>query len=262
MKILYLLLLILISSGTQISQAHHHINTNENALVECKSIGIAKNNAKIKLHLGCGTRHINGYINIDFPPEQHTTQQIVAADIFADVLQLKFPSNSIQEIRSHHLFEHFDRPTALALLCKWHEWLEINGILTIETPDLEACVHILSSKNYTYQQKQITMRHLFGSHEASWAYHYDGWYAEKFLHTLSLIGFEITEVKQISNPGYELIPNIQIKARKKIDHSLEEYASFATSLLKESLVNNKETKMLKSWQDSFNRAITKMQLNQ
>jgi predicted SAM-dependent methyltransferase len=241
-------------------QAKPHINTDLNALQQLANQGLTTKNDTIRLHFGCGQTHFKGYINIDFPPSHHTAQQTVKADIFGDITQLKFPANSIDEIRSHHLFEHFDRPTALALLSKWHEWLKIGGKIVIETPDLEKCVAIVNNNLYSYTQKQITLRHLFGSHEASWAYHYDGWYEEKFRHTLSQFGFEQINITKIVNPGWELVPNVMVTATKQKKLTPEKYASIASDLLRDSLVNNTEIRMHYIWNESYKKAISQMHL--
>jgi len=107
-------------------------------------------------------------------PSEHTVQTVVGADIFADISILNFPSCSVDEIRSHHVFEHFNRSVALALLCKWHQWLKIGGTLIVETPDFEASINSLVSSRYNYHQKQVIIRHIFGSHENYWAIHCDG----------------------------------------------------------------------------------------
>ena len=93
--------------------------------------------SNMKLHLGCGERYLEGYINIDYPPEQHTVQQNTKVDHYADITKLNYPENSIDEVRLHHVFEHFDRATALALLCNWHTWLKPGGKLLIETRTLK-----------------------------------------------------------------------------------------------------------------------------
>jgi len=90
--------------------------------------GVSKRDSQgIKLHLGCGETYLPGYINIDFPPSQHTVQKQPKADLYADIRQLSYPSESVEEIRLHHVFEHFDRPTALRLLIDWYEWLKEGG---------------------------------------------------------------------------------------------------------------------------------------
>jgi len=148
--------------------------------------------APIKLHLGCGEQYFEGYVNIDFPSSMHTAQQHAVADIFIDVTTLDFPGSTIKEIRSHHVFEHFDRPKTLALLIRWSRWLAPGGRLVIETPDALGSFRQILEDDLTFPQKQAVMRHIFGSHEASWAIHCDGWYAEKFAHVLGAFGFQIS----------------------------------------------------------------------
>ena len=78
-----------------------------------------------KLHLGCGQRYLEGYVNIDFPAAEHTVQEQSVADRHADLLCLSYPAGSIDEIRLHHVFEHFDRHTACALMASWQSWLKV-----------------------------------------------------------------------------------------------------------------------------------------
>lgn len=148
--------------------------------------------AAIKLHLGCGEQYFDGYVNIDFPPDMHTAQKQAVADIFLDVTTLDFPDSTIEEVRLHHLFEHFDRPKTLALLVRWSRWLAPGGRLVIETPDVLGSFRQILEDDLTFPQKQAVMRHIFGSHEASWAIHCDGWYAEKFAHVLGVFGFQVS----------------------------------------------------------------------
>ena len=61
----------------------------------------------MKLHLGCGQQYFEGYRNIDFPLTQHTVQTKSVADEHADLTSLRYPAGSIDEIRLHHVFEHF-----------------------------------------------------------------------------------------------------------------------------------------------------------
>ena len=72
-----------------------------------------------KLHLGCGTTYLNGYINIDYPESEHNHIKPIC-DRYEDITKLSFDEGSIDEIRLHHVFEYFGRVQALALLIKWH----------------------------------------------------------------------------------------------------------------------------------------------
>lgn len=204
----------------------------------------------IRLHLGCGENHLHGYINIDFPILEHTVQLKSGADIFCDITKLSFPEKSIHEIRSHHVFEHFDRPSALALLCAWHQWLELDGVLVIETPDFFHSIQMLVGQNYTYEQKQIVLRHIFGSHEAQWAIHCDGWYQEKFEHILQKLGYKVVKVEKKS---WQLLRNITIIARKVEEKSSLALLNIAKDLLKESMVDHSlsEQHILDIWYKCF-----------
>lgn len=100
-------------------------NINDSPLEELRASGLWKEGQPLRLHLGCGEQRLEGYVNIDYPPSEHTVQTKTGADIFADITTLNFPTHSVDEIRLHHVFEHFDRATALALLIKWHSCLKI-----------------------------------------------------------------------------------------------------------------------------------------
>jgi len=60
----------------------------------------------MKLHLGYGSNYLDGYVNIDLPPQGQTVM-CARADVYTDIRTLTYPDNSIDEIRSHHLLEHF-----------------------------------------------------------------------------------------------------------------------------------------------------------
>ena len=207
-----------------------------------------------KLHLGCGQSHLPGYINIDFSPSEHTVQHKSGADIFGDITNLAFPARSTTEVRLHHVFEHFPRQKALALLATWHYALKEEGVVVLETPDFEQSIRMILSSQYNYLQKQIILRHIFGSHEAFWAMHYDGWYEAKFRHVLSTLGFEVIKVEKSS---YLLTHNITVTALKKKHVSSHELRQRAHILLKEHMVNNApdEQKMWQVWCQEFDNAF-------
>lgn len=165
----------------------------------------------MKLHLGCGERYLAGYTNIDYPPNEHTVQKQPQVDRYADLVQLNYPPDSVAEIRLHHVFEHFPRPVALALLCRWRDWLATDGLLHIETPDALASAKIVASPFATFDTKQQVLRHLFGSHEANWAVHWDGWYAKKFQLTLQVLGFGRLK---ISHNKWGALRNVEVRAQK------------------------------------------------
>ena len=216
----------------------------------------------MKLHLGCGTRYLEGYVNVDFPAAEHTVQAGLQADLYADITALSYPAGSVEEVRLHHVFEHFSRPVALALLCRWRDWLAPGGRLRIETPDLMASARLLVSPFRSYDKKQQVIRHLFGSHEARWAIHWDGWYRERFAVTLRALGYREPRFRR---NRWGPLRNIEVFAEKgPQSFAVEDYAAAVRSLLVPSTVRvrtvrrevpeGSEARMLEVWMDLWRAA--------
>src|SRR5215471_235356 len=150
----------------------------------------------MRLHLGCGERYFPGYINLDYPLTEHSVQRKSVADQFANLLDLKYPAETIDEVRLHHVFEHFSRPHACALLAGWNSWLKPKGILHIEVPDFEETAKAVLSSFASGQAQAVGLRHIFGSQEAHWAYHLEGYTAARLGKFLEQFGFEVNNVRQ------------------------------------------------------------------
>lgn len=165
----------------------------------------------MKLHLGCGQRYLKGYVNIDLPSAEHSVQKKSVADIHQDIRTLSYEEESIEEIRLHHLFEHFTRPIACALIVTWRSWLEPKGILRIEVPDLEKTAKVMLRPFTSFKKKALAERHIFGSHEASWAVHCIGYSAKTLCHLLRTYELDIIEVNRNTWRGTY---NIEVIAEK------------------------------------------------
>jgi SAM-dependent methyltransferase len=206
-----------------------------------------------KLHLGCGTVYLPGYVNIDYPPDQQTSHHTLAdgqnPDQYADITTLHYPVGSIEEVRLHHVFEHFDRATAQRLLVEWYDWLADGGLLTIETPDFDRCVKAYLFGNASAKGKAL--RHLFGSHDAHWAVHYDGWGKTKFKTNLTALGYRNLKFEFSAWRGTY---NITVIAHKIAPFTtLAERRQAAEKFLRLSLVDDSPTeqKVLSAWMESF-----------
>jgi len=86
-----------------------------------------------KLHLGCGKRRINDFINIDIQP-------MASVDIVGDIRNLPCDDNTVEEIYSCAAIEHFGRHDWKDAISHWHTKLKPGGTLRLSTPDFEACV--------------------------------------------------------------------------------------------------------------------------
>jgi len=86
----------------------------------------------LKLHLGCGTVHLDGWVNID---------RAGAADLRLDVRKaLPFGDGAARLIYHEHLMEHLTVDEGVRCLHDWYRLLESGGVLRIATPDLEYLV--------------------------------------------------------------------------------------------------------------------------
>ena len=218
-------------------------------LDETESNPIQSQDGKLRLHLGCGEVYLPGYLNIDYPPDEHTVQVASIADQYGDITQLHYEPGSVQEIRLHHVFEHFSRPTSLRLLIKWYTWLEEGGKIIIETPDFERSVRAFLRKKQS--QEFVSLRHIFGSQEARWANHYDGWYQGKFELVLTRLGYKDI---QYSFSKWKDLHNITIAAFKHPPYlNQTDQLQAAEELLELSLVDDSPTekRLLQVWKDEL-----------
>jgi predicted SAM-dependent methyltransferase len=88
---------------------------------------------KIKLHLGCGKNHFEGYINIDL-------RETSATDLECDITCLPFDDNTAELIETYHVIEHLPRYDLPRALKEWFRVLKKDGKLVIECPDFDRTV--------------------------------------------------------------------------------------------------------------------------
>lgn len=86
----------------------------------------------IYLHLGCGERKFDGFINIDAE---------TSADMQLDLTQpLPWQKSSVSGIYSEHFFEHITQAQGLALLHECQRVLKPGGVVRIAMPDLATVI--------------------------------------------------------------------------------------------------------------------------
>ena len=226
------------------------------------------NMTPLKLHLGCGQKYLPGYVNIDYPQTEHTVMN-VKADVYSDIRDLRYDAGTVDEVRCHHVLEHFSRTEALKMLFRWRSWLKPGGTLHVETPDFGACAALYVHAGL--KKRMELGRHMLGSQEASWAYHYDFWDKPKFTYVLKQLGFNDIRILRYSNSfaqrfnkvpfgniigrlipdaiyrivGGHKLPNIEVIARKA-DVPIDERVA-AKTILSLSLVGNESDAMLDVW---------------
>ena len=84
---------------------------------------------EIKLHLGCGSRYIPGFVHVDVCQFPHI-------DHVRDIRDLgNFPDNSACLIYACQVLTYFDRQEVGAILAEWTRVLAPGGILRLSLPD-------------------------------------------------------------------------------------------------------------------------------
>ena len=200
----------------------------------------------MKLHLGCGQVCLNGYVNIDYPLDKHSVQTKTVADKLIDIKKLRYKKNSIDEVRLHHVFEHFDRATAVALLAVWSSWLKMGGSIRIEVPDYARTTKSIFSPFTSKTIKAVGMRHVFGSQEAEWAVHYFGWTRSSLTELFELLGLKVVTLRANSWKGTY---NIEIVGTKTKQYSEVTALKLCSKWLSQFLVDDSkgEKNLLKYW---------------
>jgi predicted SAM-dependent methyltransferase len=114
----------------------------------------------VRLHLGCGSTVVNGWVNIDKSPSARVPAPVRAvlrrvgvlnADqanavfpegiVHADVRRgLAYADGTVGYVYSSHMIEHMARWQALALLRECHRVLRPGGVVRVVTPDLALLV--------------------------------------------------------------------------------------------------------------------------
>ncbi|MFH1359919.1 MAG: hypothetical protein ABIJ41_02645 [Candidatus Omnitrophota bacterium] len=83
----------------------------------------------LKLHLGCGTNKLSGWVNIDSVKD---CQPDLAHDISKP---LPYADQSVDEILAEDLLEHFDKYMRFIVFGDWARVLRIGGTITLQVPD-------------------------------------------------------------------------------------------------------------------------------
>ena len=112
---------------------------------------------EVKLHLGCGNRHLDGYIHIDLDTYPHI-------DYLQDIRELPmFMDETVDLIYSCGAIQYFDRNEVKIVLKEWRRVLKTDGILRLSVPDFESIVKV-----YLQNGKNLDARGILGPLFGKW----------------------------------------------------------------------------------------------
>ena len=95
----------------------------------------------MKLHLGSGSRYLEGYVHIDIADYEHI-------DIRTSIDKLNtIDDDTVSEIYASHVLEYFDRNEVESVLKEWMRVLKKDGILRIAVPNFEALIKVYEETN-------------------------------------------------------------------------------------------------------------------
>lgn len=193
----------------------------------------------LKLHLGCGSIYLTGYVNVDIagfhpyerPDLVETNRTTIddyygrkedgstldgrippsietVVDLLTDMRDLPYV-DQVDKIVCIQALEHTTRSDADRALLSWYNALKPGGIVIISVPDPEKTAELLLSDDNNV--KQFALRHLVGSGVNTYALHYYA-YSRSTLRSL-LEGHGFGQIEEL--PNFHFYPAIVVKARKQ-----------------------------------------------
>jgi SAM-dependent methyltransferase len=185
----------------------------------------------IRLHVGCGTVYLDGYVNIDVEvpgysflanerpdllEKNRTTvdryyrqeesqatlergpraPQACVVDRYAAIGALPYPPDSVDEIRSVQVLEHVGMKEAPVVLRHWHALLKPGGFVHVDVPDFEETARQLLAQP-DEAAKDWYYRLVYGSQKNAYAYHKNGFSPARLEWLLREAGFR--EVRHVPN---------------------------------------------------------------
>lgn len=168
-------------------------------------IRIEQERGAIRLNLGSGTLSVEGYLSVDARDMQNI-------DIVADVSNLPFQENEVDEIYSAHLIEHFTKNQMRnELLPYWYSLLKKGGIFTVIFPDLQEMIKAYSKGEISFEQLGYI---IMGAQDYTLDYHYAVYSADIVSELLAEAGFQEIEVVAKGRTNGQCLET-EITARKR-----------------------------------------------
>lgn len=141
----------------------------------------------IKLDVGVGDAPAPGYFHADI-------QYAPGVDIICDARKIPLADNSVIELRSAHLIEHFPKEEIPDLLKEWYRLVKPNGIIRILVPNFMKVCSQITNKEIPLE---LGLLWIYGGHRDQYDIHHWGYTFEILKYFLSNAGF--LDIIQVEN---------------------------------------------------------------
>lgn len=141
---------------------------------------------EIRLNLGCGSRPLPGYINVDVDPlhvvkNRYPNLEIPEIEIFQyDIFNLPYADGTVDEVRTESMLEHLSFKEERAIFFEVKRVLKLGGLFNFSVPDFDDLVKLWSTATDDWQDffrdddEAIRKQHWFGQYsystENKWGY--------------------------------------------------------------------------------------------
>lgn len=140
----------------------------------------------IRLDMGSGGRREGEWLGVD--------AYIEDANVHADMWNVPFDDNSVDEIFTSHALEHVGKFYVPITLKEWFRILKPGGKVTVRVPDLEWCVnHWLRHKESIGWDLDV----IFGNQNHDGEYHCTGFTEFTLRRYMTQAGFKITAFERL-----------------------------------------------------------------
>ena len=169
----------------------------------------------VKLHLGCGDVHLDGWINVDANPDS-------LADVVMDFCRIgeALPASSVDEVMMIHSLSYLRLSQARELLAAIHRLLKAGGKFVVEFPDVHKCALAIQQARgqpqpyleavralYAFDIEWIADRRAYTPHAFGWA----AWHLEQ---ELKSTGFRDIQTSAPATHGQLLWRDSRVEATK------------------------------------------------
>jgi len=164
----------------------------------------------IKLHLGCGNRRKDGYINVDVFPGQNV-DEVFSID------SIPYDDNSVTAIYSEHVLEHLPFNRTEKAIKEFYRVLKEGAELHLKIPDLEQCCkqYVASAgdafKRWWYKCTIYGIQQSQAGEPDEAQIHKSGFSKDEIKIVLERNGFKVTYIENYD--GFKT-PSVEVKALK------------------------------------------------